>query len=146
MELNITQYKGYSSVDAKLHPNSGMKYPYENIINFISNLPSGFRGCFVCVKEYHYRRYDCPQGTWSRDDYEKNQKFILNLWTHKPWKKNDSIVWCLRLSEKIKDVSVQAFNTKQTKQDHYVPLTIISIHGTPLPSKHGYRQIGNTPA
>ena len=36
--------------------------------------------------------------------------------------------------------------SKETKQDHYVPLTIIPIRVTPLPSKHVYRYIDNTPA
>ena len=33
----------------------------------------------------------------------------------------------LRLDEKNKEGSIHAFNKKKTKQDHYVPLTIIII-------------------
>ena len=54
----ITQYKGDYSVDKKLDLRSGIKYPYDNIINFVSNFPSGFRGSFVCEKEDQYRRSD----------------------------------------------------------------------------------------
>ena len=87
------QYKVDSVVDTKVYPKSRIKYPYDKIVDFVKNFPSCFRGCFVCGKEDHHRRSDCLKVTWSRDDYEKNQKFLLNLWTHKPWKNKDSPVW-----------------------------------------------------
>ena len=71
----ITQYKGDYGVDTKVYPKSGIKYPYDKVINFFSNFSSGFRVCFVCGKEDHYRRSNSPQGTRSRDYYEKNQRF-----------------------------------------------------------------------
>ena len=43
-ERTITQYKIDSSVDTKLDPESGIKYPYDNIIKFVRSFPSGFRG------------------------------------------------------------------------------------------------------
>ena len=49
-EHTITQHKGYSSADTKLYHKSGIKYPSDNIINFVSNFPYGFRGCFVFWK------------------------------------------------------------------------------------------------
>ena len=49
-ERTTTQYKRDSSVDTKLDPKSGIKYPYDNIINFVRNFSSGFRGFFVCGK------------------------------------------------------------------------------------------------
>ena len=58
----------------------------------------------------------------------------------------DSPVWYLRLAEKIKEGYIHAFNKNRTKQDHYDPLTIILIRGTPPPSKFHDRHIDNTPA
>ena len=98
----------------KVYPNSRIKYLYDYIIIFVSNFPYGFRGCFVCVKDDHYHISNCPQGTCSREDYEKKQKFILNLWTHKPWTKKDSLVWYIILAEKIKEGSIHPFNKNKT--------------------------------
>ena len=140
-ERTIIQYKVDSSVYTKVYPKSRIKFPYDNIINFFGNFPSSFRGCFFCEKEDPYLRSDCLKGTWSSDDLEKKLKFPLNLWNHKSWKNKDSTVWYLRLVEKTKGESVHAFNENQTKQDHYGPLTIIPIHGTPTPSNSGDRQI-----
>ena len=78
-EHAITQYKEDSIVDTKGDPKSGIKYPYEKIINFVSNFPYGFRACFVPGKGYHYRRFDLTKEKWSRYDYEKNKKNSLNL-------------------------------------------------------------------
>ena len=50
VERTITQYKEGSGVDTKLDPRSIIKFPYDNIINFVINFPSCFRGCFVCGK------------------------------------------------------------------------------------------------
>ena len=57
-ECTITQYKGDPGVDTRVDPNSGIKYTYDKVVDFVRNFPSGFRGCFVCVKEDFYRRYD----------------------------------------------------------------------------------------
>ena len=58
-ERTITQYKEYSGVDTKIDTKNEMKYPYDKVINFVSNFQSGFRGYFYCVKEDHYCRSDC---------------------------------------------------------------------------------------
>ena len=100
---------------------------------------------FFREKENNYHRSYYPQGLWSRDEYEGKLKFILKLWTHKPCIKKDSPVSYLRLVDKSKEGYVQAFNKNQPKQDHYCPLTMIPIHGAPLPSKYGYQRIDNTP-
>ena len=71
-DLTITQYKGNTGADTKLYTNSGIKYPYENIIKFVINFPSGFRDLFLW-EFFHYPRSDCLQGTWVRYDYERNQ-------------------------------------------------------------------------
>ena len=34
----------------RVNPKSGIKYPYDKVINFVSNLTSGSRDCFVCGK------------------------------------------------------------------------------------------------
>ena len=39
------------------------------------------------------------------------------------------------IGRKIKEGCSQALDKNQTKQDHYGPLAIILIRGTPLPSK-----------
>ena len=49
-ERTITKYKVDSGVDTKVDTKSGIKYSYDNIINFVRNFPSGFRGCSVCGK------------------------------------------------------------------------------------------------
>ena len=42
------QYKGDSGIDTKGDTKSGIKYTYDKVINFVSNSPYSFRGCFVC--------------------------------------------------------------------------------------------------
>ena len=71
----------------------------------------------------------------------KIRNFLLNIWTHKRRTNKDLPVWYPRLAEKTKEGSFHGFNKNQTKQDHYGPLTIIPIHGTPTPSNSGDRQI-----
>ena len=76
VERTITQYKGDHGVDTKVDPKSGIEYPYDKIVKFVSNFPSCFRGFFVCGREDHYCRSDSPQITWSRDDYEKTRNLF----------------------------------------------------------------------
>ena len=61
-------------------------------------------------------------------------------------KRRDLTVWYPIFREKTKKGSTHAFNKKQTKQYHYEPLTIITIHGTPLHSNRVDWHIDNNHA
>ena len=61
-----------------------------------------FQRLFCLCKIISLGRSDCLNVTWYRDDYEKNQKFLLNLWTHKRWKN--------KYSEKTKEGPPTLYN------------------------------------
>ena len=41
-------------VETKTDPRSGLQHPFDKDINFLSQFPVGFRGCFNCEKSNHF--------------------------------------------------------------------------------------------
>ena len=60
---------------------NGVEHPYDPEWDFTSEFPVGFRGCFICGKDDHFSKADCPIGIGDRSI---RQKFFNELWCHRP--------------------------------------------------------------
>ncbi len=84
-EETIQKYKGIPSnvehEDIELRTVKGITYPFHKPRQFLSDYPIGFRGCYVCGSQDHWKKDDCAlvrSGNFDR------QRFFKNLWAHRP--------------------------------------------------------------
>ena len=77
-ERTKKQYKEESSVDTKIYSIRGIKYPYDKVINFVSNFPFGFKffgGEIISLLQVQLTAKNMIQRWWW-------QKVEIFVWTY----------------------------------------------------------------
>jgi len=83
-ETTIQQYKDgpAPSIPTKTDSKTGIEYPFDESNNYVSRFPVGFRGCYMCGSQDHFKRTDCPEG--NTQDRAKRKLFFADMHAHKP--------------------------------------------------------------
>ena len=69
-------------------PVTKLSYPFNSDLDYVSKYPVGFKGCFTCASEAHWKSDDCPK---VQSGQSNKRAFFKELWTHKPWLKKKKI-------------------------------------------------------
>ena len=73
------------NIETRIHPKTGKHHPFYRAGNYISDYPLGFRGCFNCGENDHWKTSRCPLAL--SGNFNKN-RFFKEMWAHKPHTKN----------------------------------------------------------
>ena len=121
----------------------GISYPHNKEYDFISRLPVGFCGCFICGCEYKLHR-----DYWLEVIRNQTERKLLfnEMWEHKPYKKTKKITSIRNINYNIPHGNMKNVNIPHLRINHdlnyYQPQNKDNNREI---NQYGNRQTNNTP-